>query len=614
MQTIRAAIYARRSKEQKGKADDALSVTRQVELAREFAASKGWQVSEDHIYIDHGFSGAEFEKRPGLQKLLAAAQSPRPPFSMLVVSERKSIGRETDETGFTIKQLANADIKVWTYTGRCLTPTTWLDKMVAAVESGSDEAYRETTSARTHETHAHKARQGYVVGGRVFGYRNVDVISGTDHHGRPVRSHVVREINPDEAAVVRRIFELYDSGVGYKRIARILTSEGAVAVPGHNRKDGLTNLGIWTPGTVRTVLGRELYRGVAVWNKSRKRAEGYGHVKQRRRPESEWVRTPVPDLAIIDDDLWKRVQARRSEIEGKQLRFAGGRLVGRPPKHTAVNLLAGIATCGALTPLGKVCGGGLIVEMTGKVQGSRRALYVCARRKVNHLACTNELRMPATELNEAVLQAIEEHALTPEAIEQVIALTERDDLQEQEAMLRRERQDLTNRLARLLDAIETGGDAPTLTARVRELEAKRASIDADIAALRPVPRLAPAVVEGRLAEWRRLLRSSVVQGRAVLQRVLQGRIVFTPTPDGQGYSFEAPTRFDKLFTGITAEPPPDYIDRNDQRGKEHITPADTFDADYSRLLEAAQRTLNRWRARQDSNLRPLAPEANALSS
>ncbi len=81
----------------------ALSVTRQVELAREFASSKGWQVSEDHIYVDHGFSGAEFEKRPGLQRLLAAAQSSRPPFSMLVVSERKSIGRETDETGFTIK-------------------------------------------------------------------------------------------------------------------------------------------------------------------------------------------------------------------------------------------------------------------------------------------------------------------------------------------------------------------------------------------------------------------------------------------------------------------------------------------------------------------------------
>ena len=44
------------------------------------------------------------------------------------------------------------------------------------------------------------------------------------------------------------------------------------------------------------------------------------------------------------------------------------------------------------------------------------------------------------------------------------------------------------------------------------------------------------------------------QGRAVLQRVLRGRITFTPK--GDGYEFEAPTRFDKLFTGVVYEPPP----------------------------------------------------------
>ena len=56
-----------------------------------------------------------------------------------------------------------------------------------------------------------------------------------------------------------------------------------------------------------------------------------------------------------------------------------------------------------------------------------------------------------------------------------------------------------------------------------------------------------AVVDDRLGEWRRLLRQSTTQARAVLQRVLRGRIVFTP--DGDGYDFEAPTRFDRLFVG-----------------------------------------------------------------
>jgi hypothetical protein len=61
------------------------------------------------------------------------------------------------------------------------------------------------------------------------------------------------------------------------------------------------------------------------------------------------------------------------------------------------------------------------------------------------------------EVNEAVLQAIEEHALTPKAVEQVIHLTEPDDLKDRQIGLEREQRDLEERLARLRAAIETGG-------------------------------------------------------------------------------------------------------------------------------------------------------------
>jgi hypothetical protein len=183
-------------------------------------------------------------------------------------------------------------------------------------------------------------------------------------------------------------------------------------------------------------------------------------------------------------------------------------------------------------------------------------------------------------MNEAVLQAIEEHALTPEAIEQVVALAERDDAREQYEMLVRERADVEKRIARLVVLVEQAGDIASLGEKLRELEKRRSAIDADLRTVRPVPRLAPQVVESRLAEWRRLLRQSTTQGRAVLQRVLRGRIVFTPS--GDGYTFAAPTRFDKLFSGIVA-PRPAFIPYGN-RGAEHIGPDDTFDADYGALL------------------------------
>jgi hypothetical protein len=199
----------------------------------------------------------------------------------------------------------------------------------------------------------------------------------------------------------------------------------------------------------------------------------------------------------------------------------------------------------------------------------------------------NALKLTVAEVNEAVLQAIEEHALTPASVEQAIQLSERDDVKEQQGKLERERADVEKRIKRLLNAIEVGGDAASLVAKLRELEARKVAIASEIANLRPVPRLDPVVVETRLGEWRRLLRSSTTQARAVLQRVLQGRITFTPRADGSGYDFTAPTRFDKLFSGLVVKVPA-HVRIGDTRGTERIKPEDTLDADYGTLLERVQ--------------------------
>jgi site-specific DNA recombinase len=564
-----AAIYARKSTHQTGVAEDQKSVTRQKELARAFAAARGWIVDERFIFEDDGISGAEFERRPGFQGLMAAAQ--RKSFQVIVVSEQKSLGREAYETNFSIKQLAQVGVEIWGYMdGRSLTPKNWMDKAMSSLRSAADEAHREDTSKRVHEAHARLAGQGFVVGGRVFGYRNEHVFSGLDAHGNPIRSGTRRVIDPAEAAVVRQIFELYDSGLGLKAIAKHLTSTSSAKPKPFHRADGLTPVYGWSPSTIRTILCRDIYRGVVVWNRSRKR-DDWGKVDQRRRPESDWHTFPAEHLRIIPDDLWARVAARRAEVEGKALRFSSGRLSGRPCKETK-NLLAGLASCAE-------CGGGLIVETSQRKDG-RVAEYICSRRRHNG-TCENSLRMSVAEVNESVLQAVEEHALTPEAIEQVIRLTERDDLRERQASLLREQEDIKARIARLVAAIESGGST-SLTAKLRELESRQRDLESQIAGLRPVPRLDPEVIEDRLAEWRRLLRASTTQGRAVLQRILRGRLTFTRRADGTGYDFAGPTRFDKLFTGIIAKRPAFIpVEIPD------IPVEDTSDADDGELLACA---------------------------
>lgn len=131
---------------------------------------------------------------------------------------------------------------------------------------------------------------------------------------------------------------------------------------------------------------------------------------------------------------------------------------------------------------------------TGPRKRGRVQEYVCYRYRTNG-GCTNGLYIAAADVNEAVLQAIEEHALTPEAIEQVIALTHRDDVVDQQAELDRERVDVQRRIDRLVAAIETGGEATSLVAKLRQLETRQRDLVAEAASLQPIPRLPPAVIE-----------------------------------------------------------------------------------------------------------------------
>ena len=207
-----AAVYARKSTDQSAITADQTSVARQVEHARAYAQQKGWTVSDGHIYVDDGISGAEFANRPGFLRLMNALK-PRAPFQVLIMSEESRLGREAIETAYALKRLVQAGVRVFFYLeGRERTLDSATDKFMMSLTAFTDELEREKARQRTSDAMQRKAKAGHVTGGRVFGYDNVEV-SGPDGH----RSHVKRTINLDEAAVVRQIFELAAVGAGATR-------------------------------------------------------------------------------------------------------------------------------------------------------------------------------------------------------------------------------------------------------------------------------------------------------------------------------------------------------------------------------------------------------------
>jgi DNA invertase Pin-like site-specific DNA recombinase len=164
-------------------------------------------VDDAAIYVDDGISGAEFTKRPGLLRLMNALK-PRPPFQALIMSEESRLGREAIETAYALKQIVTAGVRVFFYLeDRERTLDSPTDKIMLSLTAFADELEREKARQRTTDAMVRKAGAGHVTGGSCFGYRNVDV-SGADGG----RSHVERQIVPDQAAVIVRIFEMCADG------------------------------------------------------------------------------------------------------------------------------------------------------------------------------------------------------------------------------------------------------------------------------------------------------------------------------------------------------------------------------------------------------------------
>ena len=542
-----AAIYARKSTEQTGTAEEAKSVTRQIDHARAYAAAKGWTVAEAQIYVDDGISGAEFAKRPGLVRLINAL-SPRPPFQVLVMSEESRLGREQIETAYLLKQLITAGVRVFYYLeDRERTLDSPTEKLLLSVATFADEMERVKARARTRDAMVRKARAGHVAAGRKYGYDNV-AVTGPDG----TRSHVDRQINEAEAIVVRRIFERAAAGYGFRRIAHALNAEAAPAPhAAHGRKRG------WSASTVRDVLRSEIYRGVLIWGQTQKR-DGWGQRVTRRaarqRPPDDWIRVERPDLRIVSEALWDGVQEHLRQARAAYLRSSNGRLHGRPVNGIAAKyLLTGMAVCGQ-------CGGALTIRT--RAHGTTRlALYQC----LTHVTkgpriCANRSAMRQREAEAAVLETVQHQLLHPDDVLPILEGAVRElqgsDAETKRQQVEAEQGRLAIELARLTEAIAAGGGVSlvgAVNAREAQLETLRGELRA-LNQLTQVGRLDRIQLERTarecLTDWQGLLAGQPVQARQMLRKLLEGRLVFTPMADGTAVEFRGTGVLDPVLRGI----------------------------------------------------------------
>ncbi len=527
---MRCAVYARFSSDVQHPA----SIEDQRLACQRYSDRQGWQILPEHVYVDEALSGMGVEHRPEYRRLLAAVARPVKPFGLLLVDDLSRLSRDASETLRLGRLLEHAGITLISVADGIETGTK-LSKLALSVKAIFNELYLDDLRERTLRGLQGRFARGLHTGGRIYGYRSepmVDPAGRVTAAGQPLVLGTTLVIDPEEARIVRQIFEWFAGGLSLRAIAHRLNAE-AVPFPAAPTQRGPRRKG-WAQSAVRVILLNEKYRGRWVYGQRiffKDPASGRRRV--RRRPPSEWHIADHPELRIVSDELWQAVQARFQQLASvylpRQTRGQlAGRNVGSPSSRTS--LFSGLLRCG-------VCGGGLVVVNGHPVREHRR--YGCGfHRDKGPRVCPNGLTVKVGTVEIRLMSALREHVLNPDAVDYVVATVNRH-LETFKASQNAERRRLEAELAQVetelkhvADAILAGLAGTTTAALLQERERRRDTLQDRLERLRqhsgarPL-RVTAEEVRAQLETLHGLLREDAARANAVFRQML-APITLTP--------------------------------------------------------------------------------------
>jgi site-specific DNA recombinase len=324
---LKVAICARYSSDNQRDA----SIADQLRVCREFASRQGWTLVEE--FTDHAISGATL-LRSGFQALMRDALNSR--FDIVLAEALDRFSRDQEDTAGLFKRFTFAGVNIVTLAEGDIT------HLHVGLKGTMNALFLKDLADKTRRGLRGRVELGKSGGGLCYGYR----VARATHEGASTGD---REIVPSEAEVIRRIFRDYAAGVSPKALAKQLNAERC---PGPGGAP-------WNPSTIHGnpargtgILNNELYVGRLVWNRLRYvKDPDTGKRVSRPNPPSDWVTTAVPELRIVDDELWNLVKARQAEMRrvtssGDPKRFNQA----RRPRY----LFSGLTKCAE-------CGGGYVM-------------------------------------------------------------------------------------------------------------------------------------------------------------------------------------------------------------------------------------------------------------
>ncbi len=404
-----AVIYARYSSDNQTEQ----SIDGQLRVCTEYAKSHDILIL--NTYIDRAMTGTN-DNRPDFQRMIK--DSSRKTFNYVIVYKFDRFSRNKYETAMHKKTLKDNGVKVVSATE--FVPDTPEGIIFESMLEGYAEYYSAELSQKIRRGNNESRRKGNLTGGKIpYGYNNVN------------KKAVVI---PEEAEIIRYIYEQYSIGVYVKDIIAELNSKGLL----HKGKPFAKN-------TIYNILANERYSGVYHFK---------GEVFDNIYPQ------------IVSQEIFDKVSKKiNSNKYGKR-------------SEEITYLLKDKIKCG-------YCGKSMVGENGTAQNGDRKYYYKCRGRKARLNDCHKQA-VRKDVLENIVLDCVIEQIQKTHNLDYIVnGLIQEQERQSQANivlnLLLKEQRQTENAIQNIMTAIENGGTSNTVMKRMRELESRQSELEKQVA-------------------------------------------------------------------------------------------------------------------------------------
>lgn len=379
MKKYKVAAYLRLSNDD-GEKYESNSISSQRTIIEDYIKSHEDMELAD-TFVDDGYTGTNFN-RPGIKKLMFAIEEGR--VDCIVVKDLSRFGRDYIDMGNYLERYfpINNIRFIAVNDGYDSDNSSSSDEFMMPLKNVINAHYSKDISKKVKSAFRAKQSKGEFVGAFAgYGYKK----DRMDKH---------KLIVDEEAArIVRRIFQLYNSGIGKIGIVKILNDEKIPCpseykkIQGMNYKNSnrLEFTSYWTYATVHRILNNEMYIGHMVQNRyGRKTVRG----RARKLNKEQWIIVENQHEPIIDIEVWDTTQ-KLLQKRTRRLKF-----------DSEIGLFSGFIKCGD-------CG-----RAFAKIKRKGIVYYVCGsyKRYSKEICSSHEIREDILEklildkLNEEIVK------------------------------------------------------------------------------------------------------------------------------------------------------------------------------------------------------------------